>query len=65
MMINSVLLPNESNQPLVDNLFTKKNYLIPHLFLTLSSKLFTDFVLRFLRSSSFFRIEGGVMVLHT
>jgi hypothetical protein len=23
-MINSVLLPNESNQPLVDNLFTKK-----------------------------------------
>ena len=26
VMINSVLLPNESNQPLVDNLFTKKTF---------------------------------------
>lgn len=26
-MINSVLLPNERNQPLVDNLFTKKTFL--------------------------------------
>ncbi|KAF9057264.1 hypothetical protein BJ165DRAFT_1419452 [Panaeolus papilionaceus] len=44
MMLNSVLLPNESNQPLVDNLFTKKLFLILILHaLLITSTNFTFF----------------------